>query len=615
MYVYRSGKTGLHVRVDGETISNGWKRGVDEELCHEYAKAVIRAHEDGKPAPKPPPSGARTTEIDVVTVEDLVWAHLEHKKRQRSVGAAYYSDLVAYAENHILSDFDGWTRGTEKARSRKAWPGEDQNRKFEPFSDVDAAKLNRQTVQQWVDHLVHKRGLHEKTVNTIVNLLRQAYDHAALDHPTLPNPVRGIAIPEQLDPNRKPQYADPRGIFVPEPEQLWEVVRHLPPRLWLSFWFCLIMGHRISEAHGVRMRDLDRDKGKLLSRHQHGSSGGYIVFGDDGELTTVESVDRTKSRKPPVWVPPILLRFLDWHIDQFHDEVPSPDTYICRSPGGGPPDNKAFRTALAQALYEAGLAPWKEYPQNADIERWEDAEIGLPFKVTPHTLRKFAGGVLAGLPGVGGRERSLFLGHRVADEGAARITTSTYTPRDDRKLMELAETYDGYLRDVFGDTLVVPEDERDEVATERPAREDVDWSDPRAVKDHVPDGSTTVEAAAELAGVTPSAVYHQVRTGNLETLSAPRGLNRKYLVTTDSVDKWIQHRESVGVGGRRPPRPPEGWITAAQAAESLEIKPSSLTNKLRSERSQGELVAKKIRGFWYVQQDSLQSELQRRRSS
>lgn len=309
----------------------------------------------------------------------------------------------------------------------------------------------------------------------------------------------------------------------------------------LPFWFMCLGGLRISEAYGVRVRDWIPEERLLMvttQRRERESRAGKPVV-----LSSLKS----EAGHRYIWVCEAFGDAIDAYIRAVHGPDPDPGAPICVAANGPGTRTNAIsgaRSRLRAAALELGLT----------VDR--PGYRGVPLDLRPHGLRKFISSYLHS-QGVSEAARSEYLGHRISrpteDPNGSETTISVYTDADLDELKKIAEIIGALVREL-----------------------DLDLQ-PRNGADYV-----TAVQAAEILGVTSSAVYQRMREG---TLTVHSNVQRPY--GTTHIRKFLRRADIEALRDNIRPSNADA-VTADVAAHMLRLTVADVL-RLSNPRSGAEL--------------------------
>lgn len=376
--------------------------------------------------------------------------------------------------------------------------------------------LDRQRAKQFRKWL-HAENYDRNTQSTILTVLRRIMAEAAGCGFVAQNdfldlrPSKKALPPHRRDGTRRHREDAPAWT----PRQIVAIASVLRPCYVFAFWLLAVLGLRISEATGLRVRDWVCDRPYLRVQWQRRGSPRLGL----SDLKTAAS-------KRILPVGPTMADMFDAYIERMHGPMPTDpvakeawlDAYLLVGVKGGPMNQDSLRRAVRKATVLLDLA------QDEVLRR-----------LTLHHLRKTVGSLLqssvGGPDGLTGRAVSDYLGHKTAAtpgvDGAAQITREHYNPSVLSQLSDIAEFLDAWLTAEVLPHLVTG-----------------DLLEPTSV----PDGIPLEEAARRLTGqlaptVTEEDILQLVADSTLHAttssdIGAP-GEQQQLLVSADDVDQLL----------------------------------------------------------------------------
>ena len=340
---------------------------------------------------------------------------------------------------------------------------------------------------------------------------------------------------------------------------------------------CLFLGCRVSEAFGLRIRDIDFDTGKVWIRNQ---ADHYV----DRHGVTHTFRERTKTPAGTRYVyaaKAVLAAFRDHLVRMYgpEDQWPAlaPLCVTQRGEADNPIAAVLFRTRLTARITDLGL----------DVD-WDYDNLKL--HASPHDFRAAISGLLHASRDIEGRALSAFMGHAVPDawDSFAGVTRRYYVPLVDASVRRIADVIGNFIDEegielgppTLPDAMTVPQAAGYTGYSETTLRTYISngtlsaitvtalpigvshrrtslWIEREVLdrfvagKNPAPEIAITERAAATLLGVrAASDVARMVLAGELDTFTPERGSGIKpgRYITTASLQHRIQGQEFIDCG-------------------------------------------------------------------
>ncbi len=326
----------------------------------------------------------------------------------------------------------------------------------------------------------------------------------------------------------QPKSVKPRMITI---EEVARVARYLHPVHQLTLWVMVLLGLRISEAFGLHCRDLHHDKGRQFVKVRRMGGQAFAVFDADGNIESVNEVDRLKSESSLRIIPVAahLADLLALVTTIFHTGDPDERLIPVLHGGGG---QAAFRNALQRAgeLADVDLSSLMTVAEPDAVNR-------LPH---PHDARK-AFASLLGLAGIDPDTRKKLLGHAPDDDIHERVYLVDHP--DMRQRIEAIDALQALLAKALPAGLAIPTTRKVTTGTqgftgERRLQIDADvrevgWVVP--CTDGAHHGLLFSDDIAARAGVRVGTARRWLREGYLPSVRVDCGDRHRYGATPNDV--------------------------------------------------------------------------------
>jgi integrase len=368
-------------------------------------------------------------------------------------------------------------------------------------------------------------GLSQEYASDALWVLRQVLAFARANglFPAGFDPTEGLMAPRS-DPAMA-RTPSPSGRPRPlTPGECSRIASHLHAVHQTVFWLQRIMGLRISEAYGLRVRDVIAvDHTVLLAVHGQGGRT-FPVRGDDGTLIGVPHKDTVKTAAGArvLVAPTRLVELLEVVIDAFHTD-----------PTSGTVDRASRLVPGLRRVGEAGQFSYhRALAEAANVECLGSGDLG--FRVSSHLLRKSVATDLAWQSGIEDSVRRRFMGHRAGDDVFGRV----YTLEDPELagMMQVA----AFLDDHIGETITT-------LLT--PTTRTISWGKTHPLAARAGQVETRLAAAGWLVRVGDT----QVPLCDAERVAVELGVSARTagLWMVDGTLPTVTIGDSAGVGQRR----------------------------------------------------------------